>query len=82
MKRTYLFAIIALTGISACSTKLDPQDRALLTETRNLAEQSVIQSSNAMAEAKAARASSEKAAADAAEASKKADRIFREAQKK
>lgn len=82
MKRTYAFATIILLGLSACSTKLDPKDRALLTETRNLAEQSVAQSASALAEAKAARASAEKAALDAQEAGKKSDRIFREAQKK
>lgn len=82
MKRKYVFVAIALAGLSACTTKLDPQDKALLMETRNLAEQAVSQSSAALAEAKAARESSERAAMDAAASGKKADRIFRESQQK
>lgn len=82
MKRYYIFAVIALAGLSACTAKLDTQDRALLTDTRSLVDQAVSMSSMAMAEAKAARESAERAALDAAASGKKADRIFREAQQK
>ena len=82
MKYTLIMATIALAGLSACTTQLSPEDRALLTETRNMVERSMAQSSNAMAEARAARQSAAKAAMEAQNAGVKADRIFRAAQKK
>jgi hypothetical protein len=82
MKNRYIVAAVMLAGLSACTTKLDPKDRAILTETRNMVEKSMAQSANAMAEARAARESAERAAMEAKTASTKADRIFREAQKK
>ncbi len=82
MKRQLILATIVLAGLSACTTKLDPQDRALLMDTRSLAEQSAAQSAAALAEAKAAREAAERAAMDAQNASKKSERIFHESQQK
>lgn len=82
MKRHYIIAALLVTTLSGCSTELSKQDRALLTETRNLAEKAAAQSAAAMADAKAARDSADRAAADAKAASTKSDRIFRESQKK
>ncbi len=86
MRRNYISVTITLVGIltalSACSTKLDPKDRALLVETQNMAQQAVSHASMAIAEAKAAREAAERAAMEAAASGKKADRIFREAQQK
>ena len=82
MKRQFIFATVILAGLSACTTKLSPQDRQLLVDTRTLAEQAASQSAAAIAEAKAAREAAERAALDAAASGKKADRIFRESQQK
>jgi|GEM_PF-2623060 len=82
MKRAYILALVAMASLSACTTKLNPQDAALLKETNALARQAASQSAAALAEAKAARESAERAAYDAQASGKKADRIFRASQQK
>ena len=82
MKYGYIVAILMLVSISACSTKLNPEDRALLMDTQNLARQAVAQSSEAMTQAKAAREFAERAMIEAQASGQKADRIFRASQQK
>lgn len=82
MKKNLLAALVILAAVTGCTTKLSDSDRALLTETRSLAERAVAQSSAAMNEARAARESAEKAALDAASSGKRAEKIFRETQQK
>ncbi len=75
MKKVIL-ASLSVLALSACAnTKLSDSDRALLIETRNMAEEAKQQSAMAVSEAKRARESAERAA-------EKADRIFKESQKK
>jgi hypothetical protein len=81
MKRI-LLATVAVMALSACTTKLAPEDRAMLGEIRNTAEEAKQNSAQALAEAKRARESADQAAKDAAAAGNKADSIFKEAQKK
>lgn len=81
MKRIIL-ATVAIAALSACTTKLAPEDRAILGEIRNTAEEAKQNSAQAMAEAKRAREAADQAARDAMSASNKADNIFKEAQKK
>ncbi|MDB2414219.1 hypothetical protein N9W34_00430 [Rickettsiales bacterium] len=81
MKNYYILTAIMLIGLSACTTaskdgaSLSSKDRALLMETRDLAQDAKRQSSKALDEAKNARETANRAAM-------KADRIFRESQVK
>ncbi len=71
MRNYYLLPVIALVGLSGCS-HLRPK---YCTETRAIAEQAMDRANQAFEEAKQASKSAEKSAA-------RADRIFKESQKK
>ena|GEM_PF-4131338 len=74
MKKLLLISAGALLALSAC-TQLSDEDRALLTASKQ-------QSAKAAEDAAAARADAALAAKSAQEASEKADRIFRQGNKK
>ena len=89
MKRYAFIPVIAVIALAGCTQHLDDQDRALLTETHDMAQQAKTSADAAAADAKAAKEASDKAAADAAKAeadaqaaSAKADKMFQESQNK
>lgn len=82
MRRIYLGAAIALLALSACRTELNPDDRSAISDAANTARVAKQQSAQAIYEATQARKSADAAARAAMEASEKADRIFKELQKK
>lgn len=79
------FSCIVLLALAGCTTKLGAEDRALLTETRSMAEAAKDAAMQAAADARAAREDADRAA-KAAEAAaynaEKSDRIFHHQQEK
>lgn len=80
MKNYYLLPVILFMGLSACTTKLNPEDHALLVDTRNIAKQAVNNSMEAMEKSNAALEESKHASKSAEKSAAKADRIFKESQ--
>jgi hypothetical protein len=77
----YILAVIALSALSAC-TGLSKDDRADLTQTRNMAQEAKDQAQEARDEANRARRMAERAADSARDSSARADRAFKNAQNK
>jgi hypothetical protein len=73
-----LLAFVILTGCA----QLSSEDKALLNDTRNMAMEAKNQSALAAQAAEQAQQSAAQSAAAAKAASEKADRIFRQSQKK
>lgn len=74
-------ALISLT-LAACDQGLNDQDRALLMETRKMAEDARNQSAAAAADAAQARAAAAQAAAEAQAAGHRAGKMFEQSQSK
>lgn len=75
MKKTFLIPILAAAALSACSSQLSMEDRAMLNSANESAKEAKQYSLEALEEARAARA-------EARAASDKADKIFRTSQNK
>jgi hypothetical protein len=81
MKILKLLPVVALVAVTGCA-QLSSEDRALLNDTRNLAMEAKNRSAAAAQAAQAAQQSAAQSAAATKAASEKADRIFRQSQKK
>jgi hypothetical protein len=82
MIRKALFSLACVAMLAGCSSQLSPDDRALLTEAHTMAMAAKDDAARAAQDAAAARQDADKAAKAAEAASEKADRIFRQGQKK
>ncbi len=78
MKNYYVFTLLVLVGLSACTNRpysSHHKDRCNMEDVRTMAEEAKQKSTQALEEATNARRTADKAAA-------KADRIYKESQKK
>jgi len=77
-----LLALVPLIALGACTTKLNDEDRALLTQAGQNAAEAKATAQQALTAAQAAQASAAQAAADAKTAAERADRMFQHSQRK
>ncbi len=82
MFRTLVALSVISLSLAACEYGLTEQDRALLMETRRLAEDARNQSAAAAADAAQARAAAAQAAAEAQAAGHRAGKMFEQSQSK
>jgi len=79
----YVFIpVVAAIALAGCTQHLDEQDRALLTETRDMAQQAKTAADAADQDAKAAQAAADKAEADVQTMSVKTERMYQSSQNK
>jgi hypothetical protein len=75
MRRHYLIPALLLAALAGC-TQLNAEDKALLVDTHNAAQEARDNSARSAQEASAARVQADKASAEASAAADKANRIF------
>ncbi|MDD5586661.1 MAG: hypothetical protein PHY92_06880 [Alphaproteobacteria bacterium] len=81
MKIIRTLPVIAFVALTGCA-QLSAEDKALLNDTRNMAMEAKNQSAMAAQAAQQAQQSAAQSAAAAQASAEKADRIFRQSQKK
>ncbi len=82
MKRIAIIPTIAALTLAGCTTQLSPQDRALLMNTHDMAQQAMTAAQAAQFAASDAKATAQKAEADAQAANEKAHLMFQASQNK